>query len=310
LAQFRGLFDIIHKTILFCDSLMKRISTDALFKLIAVRPPYFALSGIRIEGKWVLARVPVQYPLLGEVGPISIAEASRHTSILGSAAIALALQTKGLEIKRYYLASQSKIMRLSDSPPPKKPNLVAKARLHAISRRMATVHAALFDLNEGPLFDLKISYLMLRRRIFESLFCKNKPACIDGYRANQQGILPLFSSLQLGLQEATAKLGPIEHTWCQGHFPGCPKLPVAIVMKNLAHLSGLLMMQSKTTIQNAYMILEADGITHKLATKDDSLSLSAEILSHTPNIGTLIKGKAINQKGEPISELRVFLAPV
>ena len=84
-------------------------------------------------------------------------------------------------------------------------------------------------------------------------------------------------------------------------------LPVAIIMKNLAHLSGTLMMQTKALNQNAYTIQEADAFAHKLAAKDDVLSLNAEILSQTKEAGTLIKSKASNQTGEAIAELRVFL---
>src|SRR5690606_19506558 len=55
---------------------------------ICVRPPYFALKDLQIEGLDLHATATAESPAFGEVGPMPAAELGRHAAILGLSAAA------------------------------------------------------------------------------------------------------------------------------------------------------------------------------------------------------------------------------
>ena len=96
-----------------------------LLQRICVRPPYFALRGLRSPEPGVcVAWVEPEQPLGAEAGPIAGAEAGRHLAILGSAAIASRSPDGD---QRYYLARAAHFERVCGELPARAPALVAEA---------------------------------------------------------------------------------------------------------------------------------------------------------------------------------------
>src|SRR5688500_10824319 len=126
--------------------------------LICVRPPYFALRGIRADATPVEAVVPVEQDLARERGPLSGAEAERLLAVRGS--YALARVNPSLE-RHYYLATSAELELLAHEACRPDATLHGQAHAWFTSRRAGRARSTLFSSTGLPLYGLDVSYMVL-----------------------------------------------------------------------------------------------------------------------------------------------------
>lgn len=208
------------------------VSTEALFPRIEVRPPYFALSGLRLAGLELRATASAESPPYDEQGPMPAAELGRHAAIVGLSAAALQQRD---DDRRYYLARSAECRYAANTAPYGTP-VRFTGRVVELDKRTARASVEAVAAG-GPLASFDLRYTVLTSSAFERLFKVRA-------RPTPQGRSPYGSLLTTAWQgdadAAEQFIDALPAEACVGHFDGYPALPVAVLMGQLSYLAGRL----------------------------------------------------------------------
>lgn len=210
-----------------------RTSTlEHLSRRICVRPPYFALFDLTLEGRFLTAKAVAEAPPFLERGPMTAAELGRHAAITG---LSHAAASQSDDRRRYYLAQHAACRYVENRHAYGTPVRFTSKVLDLTKR---SCRAAVTATAEGdPLAEFEVDYTILTEAAFERLFRSRAKAAPTVH--NPYGNL---------LAEAYRRDGPVAEqvipelpaAACVGHFEGYPALPVAVLMGQLSYLAGQL----------------------------------------------------------------------
>lgn len=208
------------------------VASRELLHRICVRPPYFALRDIALEGMYLYATASAESPPFLEQGPMPAAELGRHAAITG---LSHAASRQDDDERRYYLAKRADCRYHPNSSPYGTP-VRFRSEILELSKR--TCRAAVTASAGGAeLAEFVVDYTVLTEPTFRRLF---------RHRSLHTPLAPNpYSAL---LEEALTREGecaqqvideiPVEA--CVGHFDGYPAMPVAVLMGQLSYLAGRL----------------------------------------------------------------------
>ncbi len=214
---------------------------------ISVTAPYFALEAVEAAADGVVtAQVPHAPTINPEVGEMEAAQVARHLAILGSCAAAL---QRDDDERLYYLATSADYVRIGAAPGAIDGTLTAEAIATWTDRRSARAVATLRTAEGRDLHRLDCSYTVLKPRMFERF---NQPVGPE-IQARAQG-RSLGFDVQPGIDGIDVDCGPIPAALCEGHFPGHPAAPVAILMGQLCKAAGIGMVRQLDLPDHRYRI--------------------------------------------------------
>lgn len=209
-----------------------RLDLTSVLDRICVRPPYFALSDLHMEGTVLHARAQAEAPAHRERAPMTGAEIGRHAAIAGSCVLA---QQQTDDRRRYYLAREARCAFVPNAAPYGS-SVDLEATTLSLTKRDAVASIAL-RANGAALAKIDVSYAILPEATFERLFQMRK-------RSVPAGPNPYGRTLQLaaevGHDRAVSVVEQVPAAACLGHFETHPALPVAALMGQLTYLAGLL----------------------------------------------------------------------
>lgn len=272
---------------------------DRALARIAVKPPYFGLGAMEQLGPGIVsALVPPSAPEWPEAGPMAGAQVARHLAIVGSCAAALARDDAD---PHHYLATQAHYARIASSPGSVNGGLLeAVAVASWIDKRNARALIKLMTPDGQGLHLLDVHYSVLAPRTFNRL----NPALGEEATAAGPDPEPVVAYVTNGV---TIDCGAVPVSLCEGHFPGNPAAPVAILMGRLCNAAG----QAMASVLDAdvgYRIEEGHVTATRLARAGQHLILDAEYGKPVP-AGHVIGGTA-RADGEVVGEMTVTLAPI
>jgi 3-hydroxymyristoyl/3-hydroxydecanoyl-(acyl carrier protein) dehydratase len=210
------------------------IPKEHVLQRICVRPPYFALEHLSLEGERLTAYTKAETPIALEPSPMSAAELGRHAAISGLSLVAL-LQKD--DDRRYYLAQKAECDYFKNDAA-FGTTVKFEAKLLEMDKRAAQVTVAA-SIEGQTIAHFTISYSILTERTFERLFARYQKLTYPA--PSPYGNL-LSETCERG--ELWAETKVTIPTWaCIGHFDGYPALPVAMLMSQLSYLAGQIMGQ-------------------------------------------------------------------
>ena len=206
---------------------VSEVLPNDLLSRICVRPPYFALRNVRLEGDFLVADAKAELPQGLALGPMRPGDLSRHGAIAGLCA--LALKQKDDE-RRYYLASSATFTGCL-SQAPYGAQLRFEAEVTSFGKREGSVFITAYNYQER-IATLDVTYTILTTSLFERLNAHRrqhtprvelKPVTVNdiSWRGNT------------GLYQIPTL--PVE--MCAGHFDDFPAAPVALLMDQLAQIA-------------------------------------------------------------------------
>lgn len=222
---------------------------NQLLKLIAVKPPYFALSNIERKGEYLQATVPLEQTEHNEPDGMCTAEVGRHLAILGSLAVADGNPRKE---KHYYLASEATLERVTDQPV-SDTRFIGRVRLESINKRVAEISGQLITEEGLLLYQVTVKYAIMHERIFERMFGHERRVNINIPAKNPYRVKTKLFNIQHGLKSCHASLGRIKEDDCAGHFYNYPAVPIARLGFALSQLAGEHLHTIRNTSGNYYM---------------------------------------------------------
>lgn len=247
---------------------------------IAVQPPYCALRDIRLEEEGrVSAQIPVEIPLDDEAGLLPAAQAFRHLAVLGACATSMNPHWSG---PNYYLPVQAALRLwpsvLKTTAPDE--SLRALATAHFERQRIAVANVQLFDPIGDQIGALKIGYEVMPGAEFRALYGGfiHAEDPLDEHTPTRG---PLFWEA-LDDRRLTASLGTVGARDCDGHFPGCPVVPVSVWLAALNNGCAAYA-QRLQRAQHPYRITHAVVRTSDLAFAGERIDLSVELLGVVHN---------------------------
>jgi hypothetical protein len=211
----------------------------SLLPRICVRPPYFALRDVAVDGLWLTATVSAESPAHGEVGPMPAAEIGRHAAIAG---LLHGASIQRDEVRRYYLARQA-TCRYRAHPAPYGTPLRLRSEVIDLEKRAvhARVEASVGD-DLVATFDLR--YAILTAPAFERLFRTHAAPTPNAPNPYGRLLDETFVRTEDAIEQAIDAL-PVGA--CVGHFDGYPALPVAVLMGQLSYLAGRLFVGTRSS---------------------------------------------------------------
>ncbi len=199
---------------------------------ICVRPPYFALKDLQIEGLDLHATATAESPAFGEVGPMPAAELGRHAAIVGLSAAAMMQED---DRRRYYLARRA-VCRYHPSQAPYGAPVRFIGRATHLDKRSSRA-AVTATAGGAVVASFDVDYTILTESAFERLFrvnAKATPSVPSPYGS-------LLAAAWQGTPDSVEQVvDPVPVSACAGHFDGHPALPVAVLMGQLSYLAGRL----------------------------------------------------------------------
>jgi 3-hydroxymyristoyl/3-hydroxydecanoyl-(acyl carrier protein) dehydratase len=268
------------------------IPSQHVLQRICVRPPYFALEDLSLEGERLTAYTRAETPIELEPAPMSAAELGRHAAISGLSLVAL-LQKD--DDRRYYLAQRAECDYFK-SEAPFGSRVKFEAKLLEMDKRAArvTVEASLED---QAIAQFTISYSILTERTFERLFARyQKPT----YPTPSPYAKPLSETYERGELWAETKV-TIPAWACVGHFDGYPALPVAMLMSQLSYLAGQIMGQP-------YFVPKGLVEANDLCWADKEVTFRADLVA-IEGITARFSCTA-SLEGRIVGEMSVWLEPI
>lgn len=219
---------------------------------ICVRPPYFALSDLALEGLHLYATAKAESPPYLELGPMPAAELGRHAAITGLAHAALSQRD---DQRRYYLAQRAECRYWPSDLPYGSP-VRFQSRLVEMGRRevSALVEAR---VDGQPLASFELSYAVLPAPSFERLF--RHRGQFTPPAASPYGRL-LMEDHERGSDWAEQRIEHLGVEACAGHFENYPALPVAVLMGQLSYLAGQLSSDGRHPFRVLRGSIEADDL--------------------------------------------------
>ncbi|WP_075833404.1 hypothetical protein [Deinococcus marmoris] len=216
-----------------CPVTPQPVHPAELLRRICVRPPYFALEHLHLDGQDLLAEVQAELPQSAELGPIQGAELSRHAAIAGLCVAALAQPD---DQRRYYLAQRARYRGfVGDAPYGSRVTL--RATLLGLTRREATARIQAVAGGQ-PLAEVEVQYTILTDNAFARLFrSRERPEFV----AQTLDRMPLLPEGHVSHSGDTWRrhISEVPAAACAGHFERYPAMPVAILMGQLSQLAGL-----------------------------------------------------------------------
>ncbi|HEX7022408.1 MAG TPA: hypothetical protein VF171_06085 [Trueperaceae bacterium] len=207
-----------------------RLGIPQVLDRICVRPPYFALTDLTLEGCSFAATAMAEAPAFLERGPMTAAEVGRHAAIAGLCHAAL---SQADHKRRYYLAQRAECRYTPNAAPYGTP-VRLQTEVRSLTKRQAQV--AVRATAAGQDFaTLDIDYTILTEPTFERLFAhRARPARLatNPYRQLLQ------TDYQQSGEQAEQVIAHVPAAACSGHFDDYPALPVAVLMGQLSYLAG------------------------------------------------------------------------
>lgn len=267
------------------------ISREHLLQRICVRPPYFALENISLEGERFTAYARAETPIALEPGVMSAAELGRHAAISGLSLIAL-LQKD--DDRRYYLAQKAECDYFKSEA--EFGSLVRfDVKPIEIDKRAARVSVSA-TINGESIAHFSINYTILTERTFERLFARfQKPT----YPAPSPYAKLLSETFERG--ETWAETTVTVPAWaCVGHFDNYPALPVAMLMSQLSYLAG-------QVIGRPYFVPKGLVEANDLCWADKEVIFRAEIVAMEGVTARFHCTASI--EGQVVGQMTVWLEP-
>ena len=199
---------------------------------ICVRPPYYALHDLVLEGLDLHATAIAESPSFGEVGPMPAAELGRHAAIVGLSAAAMRQED---DKRRYYLARKA-ICRYTPNDAPYGTPVRFVGRTLDLDKRTSRA-AVSATAGDATLASFEVDYTILTESAFERLFRVNAKPTPNAASPYGTLLTNAFSGTSDSVEQIVAGV-PV--TACAGHFDGYPALPVAVLMGQLSYLAGRL----------------------------------------------------------------------
>ena len=225
------------------------VRTEDLLTRICVRPPYFALQGLRFEPGHLQARVSAERPQGPELGAIQGAELSRHAAIAGLSVAALSQDD---DQRRYYLAQQAHFEGFP-SEAPYGSEVELDAELLTLSKREA--RARVTARSEGQVIAVvEVLYSILTDAAFSRLFRSRERPAFGPLSVNAMPDLPAGDTSVTG-GRWTREVPEVPEAACAGHFERYPAMPVAILMGQLCQLAG-------QALGGPYVVADAEVDAH------------------------------------------------
>ncbi len=199
---------------------------------ICVRPPYFALRDLQVEGLELHATAVAESPSFGEIGPMPAAELGRHAAIVGLSAAAM---RQSDDKRRYYLARKAICSYWpSDAAYGSPVRFVGRA----IELDKRSSRAKVTAMTGGiRLAEFELDYTILTESAFERLFRVNAKSTVNGPSPYGTLLASAWSGTSDSVEQVVSQI-PVAA--CAGHFDGFPALPVAVLMGQLSYLAGRL----------------------------------------------------------------------
>jgi hypothetical protein len=210
----------------------RRDAPQDLLQRIGVKPPYFALRDLALEGLYLHATARAESPPFREHGPMPAAELGRHAAMTG---LCHAASAQDDAKRRYYLARHATCRYEANTQPYGTPIRFSSEVLEQTKR--ACTASVTASAGGTPVAAFEITYTVLTEAAFQRLFrhrAQQTPAV-----ANPYGAL-LTSDWARDGDGAEQVVEEIPASSCAGHFGGYPALPVAVLMGQLSYLAGRL----------------------------------------------------------------------
>jgi hypothetical protein len=224
--------------------LSRQLATDTgrhapapeLLARIGVRPPYFALYDLALEGLEFRATAEAESPAYLEHGPMPAAELGRHAAIAG---LCHAAARQSDDRRRYFLANRAEC-RYLPSPAPYGTPVRFASRIVELTKR--TCRAAVTAEAAGaPLAAFEVDYTILTESAFQRLFRSRARPTPDAPSPYGALLVEAGDGAADGSADrAEQVVGEVPASACVGHFDGYPALPVAVLMGQLSYLAGRL----------------------------------------------------------------------
>ena len=208
---------------------------------------------------------------------------ARHLAILGSYALAL---RNPAQVRHYYLATSARLTRrvriesLIRGTGPLLP-MTARAQALELDKRQGKAAACLYTQNGEALFDLEVTYSVLRTALFQRIFCehwKPEPVCSED---NPYVHTPEVTEISRTNDVFLGTLGTIRPEQCLGHFDNISALPVAVLSGALgvlasSHLESSL--SSLSSLQVHYAGRCVKVVAHRLALAGEKVELASRLV--------------------------------
>lgn len=202
----------------------KPVAQTAVLPRICVRPPYFALHHLRLEGGLFVAEARAELPRGLTLAPMRPGDLSRHGAIAGLCAVALRQRD---DARRYYLATRATFTGYP-SPAPYGASLRFEAAVTEFGKRDARALVTAYHQDERVAV-LDVGYSVLSATLFERLNAPKKQPTRRG------GFAPLAAQdISWGGNTGVLRIPALPAELCAGHFDGFPAAPVALLMDQLA----------------------------------------------------------------------------
>lgn len=268
------------------------LTREHLLQRICVRPPYFALENIALEGERFSASARAETPIALEPAPMSASELGRHAAISGLSLIAL-LQKD--DDRRYYLAQKAECDYFKNEA--EFGDLVRfEAKPLDVDKRAARVSVSA-SVNGKAIAHFTISYTILTERTFERLFARyQKPT----YLSPSPYTKLLSETFERGDTWAETKV-TIPAWACVGHFDNYPALPVAMLMSQLSYLAG-------QVIGRPYFVPKGLVEANDLCWAEKEVTFRAELMAMEENTARFRCTAAI--EGQVVGQMNVWLEPI
>jgi hypothetical protein len=213
--------------------------------LICVTKPYYALKNVtELYENFIQAEVTAENTTSNEAVVISIAEAGRHLAILGSCALAI---NNPLVEKHYYLANKAWVYTNDniDSILIKgiegERNLTAQAKVIELdlNKKLGRVETSLFTSSGELVYQLEVSYQVLKATLFQKVFGKNFLEETNIEKVNPYTSTLPISNITYNDDVLNGGIGVIKPEYCVGHFDNYPALPIAVLCSVLVKLGEM-----------------------------------------------------------------------
>lgn len=199
-------------------------ATKRAIDRISVTAPYFAFDDLALhDDGTVEGTVQPVTPGDRETGAIEAAQVARHLAIIGSCSAAL---QRDDDRKHHYLAIHAEYERSPMSPRDAIADpCMARGLATWTDKRTATAETELIGPDGAVLNRLRVTYAVMAPRMFDRL---NPMVDVP---ATEMSLGETLVIEQRGV--ALRDCGPVPTAMCEGHFPGRPAAPVALLMGRL-----------------------------------------------------------------------------
>ena len=219
--------------------------TEYFLERICVQRPYFALENVRRDGEWLEAIARPTAPGEREDGPISVAEAARHATILASCAARVHSKAGG----RIYFPVKSADLTDCDGSevlPLVEVELRARCLSFDAKGSLAKCRAEVWSGSGQLLFGFDVELHVIAEDEFRALFHHAQMPTFeasgeDPYRKWQP--LPAVHHISQG---ARVQLGAVLPSQCLGHFVEYPAYPVSMMVRDALSLVAELIQNAQS----------------------------------------------------------------